>query len=181
MKKTIGDIIILHNCTKYYDYRPYCSWDMVHDGCNCYFSFWAIFCPFAPVTSKKMKISKNWNKNLEISPLYTIAPKIMITCCTVPEIWHVTHVIFIFHFGLFFALFSPTTPPPPKKKKIKISKTWKNIMIRWFSVPEIWCTTDKHTDRQKKLLLEVGAPPKKMNSVVFYVYQLVHPLVCLVC
>ena len=36
----------------------YGSLDMVHDGCN-YFSFWAIFCPFTPVTAQKMKISKN--------------------------------------------------------------------------------------------------------------------------
>ena len=32
---------------------------MVHDGFNCYFSFWAIFCPFTPLTALKMKISKN--------------------------------------------------------------------------------------------------------------------------
>ena len=32
---------------------------------------------------------------------------IMIICYTVPEIWGVTDVIFIFHFGLFFA-FSPS-------------------------------------------------------------------------
>ena len=36
-------IIILHKCTKNHDHRLYCSWDMVHDRCNCYFSFWAIF------------------------------------------------------------------------------------------------------------------------------------------
>ena len=41
-------------------------------------------------------------KFLEIS-FYTSAPKTMITCCTVPEIWCVTNVIFIFHFGLIFA------------------------------------------------------------------------------
>ena len=41
-------IIVLHNCTKNYDYWLYCSWDMVRDGCNCYFSFWAIFYPFTP-------------------------------------------------------------------------------------------------------------------------------------
>ena len=46
MKKTPGDIIILHNCTKTHDYRLYCSWDMAHDRCNCCFSFWAIFCSF---------------------------------------------------------------------------------------------------------------------------------------
>ena len=47
-KKMPEDIIVLHNCTKNYDYWLYCSWDMVRDGCNCYFSFWAIFYPFTP-------------------------------------------------------------------------------------------------------------------------------------
>ena len=32
MKKTPGDIIILHTCTKNYDQMVYSSWDMVHDG-----------------------------------------------------------------------------------------------------------------------------------------------------
>ena len=31
MKKTPGDIIILHTCTKNYDQMMYGSWDMVHD------------------------------------------------------------------------------------------------------------------------------------------------------
>ena len=43
------DIIILHKCTK-------------NDGCNCYFSFWAIFCPFTLPTTQKIKISKKWKK-----------------------------------------------------------------------------------------------------------------------
>ena len=55
MKKTSGDII-LHKYTK--NHMLYCSWDMVCDGCNCYFSFWAIFCPFTPLTAQKMKILK---------------------------------------------------------------------------------------------------------------------------
>ena len=29
---------------------------MTHDRCNCYFSFWAIFCPFTPLTAQKIKI-----------------------------------------------------------------------------------------------------------------------------
>ena len=37
-KTTPGDIIILHRCTNNHDHMLYCSWDMVHDGCN-YFSF----------------------------------------------------------------------------------------------------------------------------------------------
>ena len=57
MKKTPGDIIILHKCTKNHDHMPHCSWDMARDIYNCYFSFWAIFCPF---TAQKIKISKKW-------------------------------------------------------------------------------------------------------------------------
>ena len=40
MNRTHGDIIILHKCIKNHDYMLYCSWDMMHDGCNCYFWFW---------------------------------------------------------------------------------------------------------------------------------------------
>ena len=34
---------------------------MVCDWCNCYFSFWAIFCPFTALTDQKIKISKFQN------------------------------------------------------------------------------------------------------------------------
>ena len=109
MKKMLRDIIILHVCTKIHDHMLYCSWDMACEGCNCYFSFSAIFCPF---TSKKwqkndkFKKMKKKKKHLEISPFYTIIPKILFICYTVPKIWHVNDVI-IFHFGLFFALLLP--------------------------------------------------------------------------
>ena len=52
--------IILHKCSKNHDHMLYCSWDMAHDGCNFYFPFWAIFCPFTPLTPWKIKISKKW-------------------------------------------------------------------------------------------------------------------------
>ena len=65
-KKTPGDIIILHKCTKNRDHMLYCSWDLVRDRCNLYFSFWAIFCPFTSLTAWKMKFSKKWKKLLKI-------------------------------------------------------------------------------------------------------------------
>ena len=55
-KKTPRDIIILHMSTKNHDHMLYCSLDMAHDGYNFYFSFWAIFCPFTPLTAQKIKI-----------------------------------------------------------------------------------------------------------------------------
>ena len=62
-KGTAGDIVILHMCTKNYDQMVYGSSDMVRDRCNCYFSFWAIFCSFNnPLTAPKIKILKKWKK-----------------------------------------------------------------------------------------------------------------------
>ena len=67
-----------------------------------------------------MKISKRWKKHLEISPFYTSAPKIMIICYIVPEIWHVTYVILFFILGCFLPFYRLTA------QKIKISKKEKN-------------------------------------------------------
>ena len=61
MKKIPGDIIILHKCTKNHDHMLHCSWDMAHVRYN-YFSFWAIFCSFTPLTAQKIKILKKWKK-----------------------------------------------------------------------------------------------------------------------
>ena len=103
LKKRL-DIIILHKCTKNHQYMLYCSLDMARDRCNCYLSFWAIFCPFISLTAQKMKISMKWIKCLKILSFYTIVPKIMIIGYTVPEISCMADAIVIFHFGLFFAI-----------------------------------------------------------------------------
>ena len=77
MIKAPADVIILHQCTKNHDYMLHCSRDMVCGQCNCYFSFWAIFCPF---TAQKMKFQKKKKKKrkekifLEISSYYTCVP-----------------------------------------------------------------------------------------------------------
>ena len=60
LKKATGDIIILHMWTINNSHRMYGSWDIEHDGCNCYFSFWTIFCPFTLRIAPKMKILKTW-------------------------------------------------------------------------------------------------------------------------
>ena len=117
LKKIPGDIIILHKCPKNHDHMLYGSWDMVRNGCKCYFLFWAIFSPFTSLTAWKIKIFKKWKIHQEISSFYNSAPKIMIIYYIVPETWCVTDVIVIFHFGLFFAPpptpSSPLPPPPP--------------------------------------------------------------------
>ena len=57
-KKAPGDIIILHNCTKNRDHMLYCPWDMARDGCNCYFSSWAVFALLPLQQHKKWKFQK---------------------------------------------------------------------------------------------------------------------------
>ena len=62
VKKMPGDIIISHKFTKNHDHKLYCSLDMVCNRCNCYFSFWAIFCPFTSLTAQKKQNNKKRKK-----------------------------------------------------------------------------------------------------------------------
>ena len=89
LKKKSADIIILHKCTKNHDHILYCSLDMARNKCI-YFSFWVIFSPFTSLTAQKIKIKKKKKKRL--------------SDIIIPEIFHMTDVTAIFHFGLFFAL-----------------------------------------------------------------------------
>ena len=104
--------IILHICTIHNNPMMYGSWDMKCGRKN-FLSFWTIFCPFTSLLLKTWK-SKFWKNEikktqLQITSFYTSVPKIMIICYTVAEIRCMTDFyfffqIFIFHFGLFFAL-----------------------------------------------------------------------------
>ena len=114
--------------------------------------------PFYPPNSPKNKnIKKLKKKRLDISPFHKVYQKSII-CDIVPEIWHVMHVIFIYHFGLMFCPFTPIT-----QQKIKLSKKWKKdwryhhlthvyqklwLDEVWFTTDpaEIWCMTKRQTD-----------------------------------
>ena len=179
-KKTHGDIIILHLCTTNDNHMMYGSWDMKHDRQN-FFSFWAIFCPFYPTNNPKNqnfgKMKKK--KHFGISSFNTSVPKIMIICYTVPDIWPVTDVICIFHFGLFFTLLPPNSPANQNLKKRKKNTRWYHhfrhvpkIMITWvwFLRSGAWQIDgqkdgqmDGQMDRQKKWHIEVDPPPKKQH------------------
>ena len=101
-KTTPADTIILHMCTKNQNYMMYDSWDMEGDRQN-FLSFWAIFCPFTPLITQKIKILKKWKNHLEMSTFYIYVSKTMIVWCMLPEIWSATDRTFC-HFGPFIAL-----------------------------------------------------------------------------
>ena len=110
---------MIYECTVWYD-----VWFLTYWAQQIFLSFCTILCP---LTAQKTKISKKWKKSLEMSWFYISAPKIMIIWYTVPEIWYLTDVIVIFHFGLFLALL-----PPNLHKKWKFQKNKKtpgNIII----------------------------------------------------
>ena len=171
MKKNPADIIILEKYTKNQDHMPYCSWDMVRERCNCYFSFWAIFCPLNPQQLKNWKFQKMKKSRGDI----IISGKCTKNHDHIPYCpWDMVrngrnYFSFLGHF------FCPFTPLTLTAQKIKISKKWKNflgisllytcapkIMIRWCAVPEIWCATDG----RKKWHIEVGTPPEISISIL---------------
>ena len=107
MKKASRDVIILHMCTKNHNHM-YASWDM-----NCtrhnFLSFCTICCPFPPLTTWKIEISKKWEKKLEISSFYNCVPQITIIWCIVPKVWSMADRIFC-HLGQVFVLLPPWQP-----------------------------------------------------------------------
>ena len=107
-KKMPGDIIILQMCTINDNCMIYGSWDKESNGQN-FLLFWTTFCLFNPLKTRKIKISWKRKTCLEISPFYTSVSKLMIICDTAPEIWPMTDVTIIFHFGLFLALLLPNS------------------------------------------------------------------------
>ena len=58
--KTHLEILSFYTCVQKIMIICYCSWDMVSDTCNCYFSFWAIFLapPPTPNSPKKQNFKK---------------------------------------------------------------------------------------------------------------------------
>ena len=100
------EISSFYTCTINENHKIYGSWDI---NCNrqIFFCHLESFFALLPPNSPKNEHIKKWKKKKKIKCLeisfYTRVPKVMIIGYTVPEIWHVTDVIVIFQFGLFFA------------------------------------------------------------------------------
>ena len=71
-----------------------------------FLSFQTIFCTFTPLEARKKKHFEKMEKMLaDVTMLHNCTKNHdrMIICFTVPEIPSMTDVVFIFHFGFYFA------------------------------------------------------------------------------
>ena len=131
MKKTLGDIIILHMHSKNGNHMMYVSWDIDCDGKNS-LSFWTIFCPLTPLTAWKIKILKKWKKkhgDIIILQKCTINDNHMIYGSWVMK--HDTQ-----NFLPFWTVFCPFTLLTTQK--IKILKNWKEKAWRYYHFTHVY-------------------------------------------
>ena len=91
---------------KNYDYRLHCSWDMARDRFNCYFSFWAIFCPFTPPA----KFYFLYTRNKIIIKTFIHFDKLLTISFSVTDLFH-KDFNFIQYVSLFFCILQ--TPDVP--------------------------------------------------------------------
>ena len=110
------EISSFYKCTKNHDHRLYCSWDMVCDGCNCFW-FWAIFYPFTPYQPKKCKFQK-----MKFTQVYI--PKIMIICMLYCSWDMVCDGCNCFSFWAIFYPFNPYQPKKCKFQKMKFTQVY---------------------------------------------------------
>ena len=68
IKKTPGDIIILHLCNKNLDDMVYISWDIERDRMK--LVVFGHFLPFYPLKSQKIKVLKKWKTLLDTKSFY---------------------------------------------------------------------------------------------------------------
>ena len=122
MKKAIGDVIILDMRTKNHNHMMYGSWDMKNDR-QIFLSFWAIFCPFTSIRTRKSKFWKNEKKKyLEISLFYTSVNKNhhqMLYCS-----WDMARDGCNFYFP-FWAIFCPPNNSPKNQNLKNEKNAWR--------------------------------------------------------
>ena len=124
IKKTPGDIIVLHKCTKSHHHMLYRSWEMERDECTCSCSFWTLlFYPLNHPKNENFKKKKTTTKEPgDVIILHKCTKKygLMVYCS-----WDMARDRCNCYFSIWpiFSLFTP-------------------LKIRWYTVPEKWCSTD---------------------------------------
>ena len=135
----------------------YGSWDMEYDR-DKVFVILGHFLPFYPTNNPK---NQNFLKNTKLARDITILHKCsesydyMLHCS-----WDIARERCSFYFR-FWDIFCPFTP-------LAALEAWSfytclpKIMIRWCTVPEIWCGMNGRTNGLEKWHVGVGSPPKNI-------------------
>ena len=121
MKKTSGDIINLHMYTINDNHMMCGSWDMKLYRQN-FLSFWTVFCPFSPLTIRKIKILKNWKKALRYYPFTHVYHKWQSY-----DVWLLRYGVWWTEFVVALDHFLPFYPP----KNLKNQNFEKNEKYAW--------------------------------------------------
>ena len=151
-KKTKKTWRYYHFTNVYHKWQSYDLWFFRYGVQQTFFlSLWTVFVPLTLLTTKKIKILKNWKKPLEITLFYTSAPKIMIIYMLYCFLDMAHNGFNYFSFWVIFYPFTSLTAP----QKSKFRKTEKNpwryhhftqvyhkILIICCTVHEIWYVTD---------------------------------------
>ena len=137
LRNIAGDIILLHMCTKNHNHKINGSWDTEEWGRRNFLSFLNNFFFFYPLMILQTKyLKKFWSATDRIF-------------C---HFGHLTDIIFIFHFGLFFALLPLLTIQKSKIKKKKKEKNpcryyhFTQVHHKWQSYVWFWRYGARRTD-----------------------------------
>ena len=107
----------------------YGSWDTEWNGLN-FFPLWAIFCPFipplspptrSPLTTRKIKILKKWENDLELASFYACLLKITIIWCILLR--HGVRQVFFVIFSHFLHFYPPNNLENQNFEKMRKAPT----------------------------------------------------------
>ena len=139
---------------------------MAYDGCNYYFSFPAIFCPFTPVTAQKMKIKKKILKKKTPEDLIILQKCTKnhdhMLCCSWDMAWDICNCYF-FILSYFLHFYSPSSPKNRNFKKME--KRSRDIIILHMCTKNydqiMYGSWDMVRDGRTDGRTEKVTPPKK--------------------
>ena len=120
MKTFAGDII-LHMCTKNHNHMMYSLWDTEWDKQNL-----TIFCPFSPLTTQKINISKKWKNSRRY--YFTHLHYKWKSCNARFLRYGAQPTEFLSFWTIFLHFFPLLSPPCQKKKQPQKLKFWKKKM-----------------------------------------------------
>ena len=152
MKKFVGDIILLHMCTRNHNHTMYGSWDMAWDRHN----FFVILSHFLPFYHPPPILMIPKIKILKTKKMQKMPGDIILLCIhvyhksTSYDIWFLKYKVWQTEIFVFLGHFLPFQPPDNlESQNFKIEKStsryyhFTHLHHKWWCmITELWSTTD---------------------------------------